>query len=54
MTEKMMEDNDRELYELVRSVYVDVNKEYLEEQLKICDEKVRKMQSVKTNENIMS
>lgn len=40
---------DEELYELVRENYLKYNKEYLEEQLRICNEEIQKL---KRNEKL--
>lgn len=36
---------DDELYELVRDNYLKLNKEYIEEQLKICREAIAKLEA---------
>lgn len=40
--------SDEELYEMVRDNYVKCNKEYLEEQMKICKEEIAKLEAKKT------
>lgn len=36
---------DEELYDLVRENYLKCNKEYLEEQLRICKEEIEKLEA---------
>lgn len=38
---------DEELYNLVRENYLKCNKEYLEEQLRICEEEIKRLEANK-------
>ena len=38
--------DDDELYELVRKNYVECNKEYIEEQLRICTEEIKRLEEL--------
>lgn len=49
----MFDDEELELYELVRANYIKCNKEYLEEQLRICNEEIAKLEANKNEGGVI-